>query len=185
MRPTLTRHSPAIWHVHLDGALLGSVFRLTETSRPTWTARTTTGRVPQHQFDQRAHAVDWLVIQHRPPYTARRPPQDAVLAAITAAAAAGRPDTGALVAAGAIIELAASLKRQRATTGAAPTWAALDRISAWATAVCSAVQAVEVPSEVPRELHAVVHEHPAASGGTEAAATSRPTQVTDVPAISA
>lgn len=186
MSTALVQHSPGIHHVYVDGVQVGTTFRLDEGSRPSWTARTSTGRIPRHRFDRRASAVDWLVVQHRPPHTPRRPPEDAVLAAITAATAAGRPETGALVAAGAIIELTGSLRKQRANTGAAHTWAALDRITAWARAVCAtSVQIGEISAEVPRELHAVVHQDPAPAGGTEPSPTSHPAQIADVTALTA
>ncbi len=162
MRPTLTAHVPGVWFAHLDGVLIGTLYRVGDGPRPRWTARDPTGRAPVRQAESRSTAIDWLVMQTMPPPTPVGPPPDPTLQAITTAARRD-PGAAALIAVGAIMEQATATARLRTTTSAPSAWRTIEQMVTWCRAVCS--ELVEVPAEVVGEGQAVVDEHPAASSG--------------------
>ncbi len=162
MRPTLTAHVPGVWHVHDQGVLLGTVYRMDDGPRPQWTARTPVGVSPLRRLGQRAAAVDWLVIQTMPPPTPPGPPPDPTLIAITSAARRD-PGSAALIAVGAIMDQAATMARLRTTTSAPSAWHTIEQMVTWCRAVCS--ELVEVPADVVGEGQAVVDEYPAPGRG--------------------
>lgn len=155
MGATLTHHSTGVWCAFDPaGHQLGTVFRI-DGHRPSWTARSDTGRTPPYALPRRLDALRWLEQQHRAPITPLPPPSDVVLAGIRHHAGAGRPDVAAILATGAVMQLVEASLAERGTTSVPNVWAVVERIGTWVRAVS------EEPADVQRQANAVVHDEEA------------------------